>query len=74
LEAHVQKQIAARPEIVQISTAYGSTQDGSKIVTRNKYVEIKSEKPHTPEKAKWPEFKTCRFRTEATLSEGINKG
>ena len=74
LEAHVQKQIAAKPEIVQISTAYGKTQDGSKIITRSKYVEIKSEKPDTPEKAKWPEFKTCRFTTEAIVSEGIDKG
>jgi ParB family chromosome partitioning protein len=74
LEAHVQKQIAAKPEIVQISTAYGKTQDGSKIITRSKYVEIKSEKPDTPEKAKWPEFKTCRFIAEAIVSEGIDKG
>jgi ParB family chromosome partitioning protein len=74
LEAHVQKQIAAKPEIVQISTAYGKTQDGSKIITRSKYVEIKSEKADTPEKAKWPEFKTCRFITEAIVSEGIDKG
>ena len=74
LEAHVQKQIAAKPEIVQISTAYGKTQDGSKIITRSKYVEIKSEKPDTPEKAKWPEFKTCRFTAEAIISEGIDKG
>ena len=74
LEAHVQKQIAAKPEIVQISTAYGKTQDGSKIITRSQYVEIKSEKPDTPEKAKWPEFKTCRFIAEAIVSEGIDKG
>jgi ParB family chromosome partitioning protein len=74
LEAHVQKQIAAKPEIVQISTAYGKTQDGSKIITRSKYVEIKSEKPDTPEKAKQPEFKTCKFIAEAIVSEGIDKG
>ena len=74
LEAHVRKQIAAKPDIVQISTAYGKMQDGSKIISRSKYVEIKSEKPDTPEKAKWPEFKTCRFTTEAIVSEGIDKG
>jgi len=28
----------------------------------------------TPQKAKWPEFKTCRFTTEAIVSEGIDKG
>ena len=74
LEAHVQKQIAAKPEIVQISTAYGKTQDGSKIITRSKYVEIKSEKPDTPEKAKWPEFKTCKYTTEAIVADGLDKG
>jgi ParB family chromosome partitioning protein len=49
-------------------------QEGSKIITRSKYVEIKSEKPDTPEKAKWPEFKTCKYTTEAIVSEGIDKG
>jgi ParB family chromosome partitioning protein len=74
VEAYLQKQIAAKPELVQISTAYGKQPEGSKIVTRSKYVEIRPEKPDTPEKAKWPEFKTCRFTTEAIVSEGIDKG
>jgi ParB family chromosome partitioning protein len=74
LEAHVQKQIAAKPELVQISTAYGQQQEGSKIVTRSKYVEIRPEKPDTPEKAKWPEFKTCKYTAEAIVSDGIDKG
>jgi hypothetical protein len=66
--------IAAKPELVQISTAYGQQQEGSKVITRSKYVEINPEKPDTPEKAKWPEFKTCKFTTEAIVSEGIDKG
>jgi len=74
LEAHVQKQIAAKPELIQISTAYGQPQEGSKIVTRSKYVEIRPDKPDTPEKAKWPEFKTCKYTTEAIVSDGIDKG
>jgi ParB family chromosome partitioning protein len=74
VEAFLQKQIATKPELVQISTAYGQQQEGSKIITRSKYVEIKSEKPDSPEKAKWPEFKTCKFVTEAIVSEGIDKG
>ena len=28
----------------------------------------------TPEKAKWPEFKTCRYISEAIVSEGMDKG
>jgi ParB family chromosome partitioning protein len=74
LEAHIQKQIAAKPELVQISTAYGQQQEGSKIVTRSKYVEIRPDKPDTPEKAKWPEYKTCKYTTEAIVSDGIDKG
>jgi len=74
VEAFLQKQIATKPELVQISTAYGQQQEGSQIITRSKYVEIKSEKPDTPEKAKWPEFKTCKYTTEAIVSEGIDKG
>jgi ParB family chromosome partitioning protein len=74
LEAHVQKQIAAKPELVQISTTYGQQQEGSKIVTRSKYVEIRPDKPDTPEKAKWPEYKTCKHTTEAIVSDGIDKG
>jgi ParB family chromosome partitioning protein len=74
LEAHVQKQIAAKPELVQISTAYGQQQEGSKIVTRSKYVQLRPDKPDTPEKAKWPEYKTCKYTTEAIVSDGIDKG
>jgi ParB family chromosome partitioning protein len=74
LEAHVQKQVAAKPELVQISTAYGPQPDGSKLVTRSKYVEIRPDKPDTPDKAKWPEFKTCKHTTEAIVADGIDKG
>ena len=35
---------------------------------------IPEEKPDTPEKAKWPEFKTCKYTTEAIVSDGIDKG
>src|SRR6185437_9184208 len=35
---------------------------------------IREEKPDTPEKAKWPEFKTCKYTTEAIVSDGIDKG
>jgi len=74
LEAHVQKQVAAKPELVQISTAYRQQSEGEKAIPRNKYVEIREEKPDTPEKAKWPEFKTCKYTTEAIVADGIDKG
>jgi ParB family chromosome partitioning protein len=74
LEAHVKAKVAAKPELVQISTAYKQPQEGEKTIPRNKYVEIREEKPDTPEKAKWPEFKTCKYTTDAIVSEGIDKG
>jgi ParB family chromosome partitioning protein len=74
LEAHVQKQVAAKPQLVRISTAYKAQPDSDATVPRNKYVEIRDDKPDTPEKAKWPEFKTCKYTTEAIVSDGIDKG
>ena len=66
--------IAAKPKLVQISTAYGQQQEGSAIIPRNKYVEIRQEKPKTKEEANRPEFKTCKYTTEAIVSDGIDKG
>jgi ParB family chromosome partitioning protein len=28
----------------------------------------------TPDKAKWPEFKTCKYTTEAIVADGLDKG
>ncbi len=74
IDAHVAKAIAAKPKLVQISTAYGQQQEGSATLPRNKYVEVRPEKPSTKEEANRPEFKTCRFTTEAIVSEGSEKG
>ncbi|MFZ0270326.1 MAG: chromosome partitioning protein ParB [Acidobacteriaceae bacterium] len=74
LDAHVKAKVAAKPELVQISTAYKQQPEGEKTIPRNKYVEIREEKPDTSEKAKRPEFKTCKYTTEAIVSDGIDKG
>ena len=74
VEAHVQALIASKPKLVQISTSYGGQPEGSTAIPRNKYVEIETEKPDTPEKAKRPEYKTCRFITEAVVTQGSEKG
>jgi ParB family chromosome partitioning protein len=71
---HVAKTIAAKPKLVQISTAYGQQQEGSAILPRNRYVEIRTEKPSTKDEAIRPEFKTCKFTSEAIISDGIDKG
>ncbi len=71
---HVRQTVAAKPKLVQISTAYGQHKDGSAAIPRNKYVEVRPEKPTNKEEAIRPEFKTCKFTTEAIVSEGIDKG
>ena len=74
VDAHVAKAIAAKPKLVQISTAYGQQKEGSSTLPRNKYTEVRPEKPTTKEEATRPEFKTCQHTTEAIVSEGIDKG
>jgi ParB family transcriptional regulator, chromosome partitioning protein len=74
VSAHVAKAIAAKPKLVQVSTAYGQQQEGNPTLPRNKYVAIRSERPKTKEEAARPEFKTCKYTTEAIVTEGGEKG
>ncbi len=72
--AHVAKVIAAKPSLVQISTVYGQHKEGSTTLPRNKYTEIRAEKPRSREEAKRPEFKVCKFTTEAIVTDGSEVG
>ena len=73
VDAHIAKTIAAKPRLVQISTVYRQQKEGSAL-PRNKYIEIRTETPATKEEAARPEFKTCKYTTEAIVSEGVDKG
>jgi ParB family chromosome partitioning protein len=59
---------------VQISTAYGQQKEGSPLLSRNIYTEIRTEKPPTKEEAARSEFKNCKHTTEAIVADGIDKG
>jgi ParB family chromosome partitioning protein len=72
VSAHVAQVIAAKPQLVQISTAYGTQKEGSPVVPRNKYTEI--HKPTGKDDAKRPEFKVCKFTAEAIITEGSGIG
>lgn len=72
VSAHVAQAIAAKPQLVQISTAYGTQRDGSPVVPRNKYTAI--HKPNSKEDAKRSEYKVCKFTTEAIITEGSGIG
>lgn len=74
VQAHVHQMIAAKPKLVQISTAYGQSQSGDNVLPRGKYVEIRQDKPKQKEHKEWPEYKSCRFVTEAIVTDGLEKG
>jgi ParB family chromosome partitioning protein len=72
--AHVQKTIASKPKLVQISTSFSGEKEGSTALPRNKYVEILQNKPEKKEQRDWPQYKSCKFVTEAIVTEGAEKG
>jgi len=74
VDAHVAKTLADKPKLVQISAAYGQPAAGSTAIPRNKYIEIKQEKPQSNKQRDWPEYKTCKSTTEAIITEGTEKG
>jgi ParB family chromosome partitioning protein len=74
LSAHVEKIVAAKPELVQISTAYGTQKEGSPVLPCNKYTAIRDDKPKSNDEAKRPEFKVCKFTTDAIVTEGSEIG
>jgi len=74
VSAHVAKTVAAKPELVQISTAYGTQKEGSPVLPRNKYTAIRDDKPKSNDEAKRPEFKVCKFATDAIVTEGSEIG
>lgn len=74
VDAHVAKTIAAKPELIQISTAYGVQPEGSPVLPRNKYTAIRDDRPNSTDDAKRPEFRECKFTTEAIITEGSDIG
>jgi ParB family chromosome partitioning protein len=70
----VAKTIAAKPRLVQISTAYGGQKEGSPVLPRNKYTAIRDDKPKSNDEAKRAEFKVCKFATDAIVTEGSEIG
>jgi len=74
IDAHVKQTVAAKPKLVQISTAYGQPKDGNGAIRRNKYVEIRQEKPQRKNERDLPEYKSCKYTTEAIVTEGTEKG
>lgn len=74
LAAHVAKTVAAKPQLVQISTVYGGQKEDSPVLPRNKYTAIRDDKPESKDEAKRPEFKVCKFTADAIITEGSGVG
>jgi ParB family chromosome partitioning protein len=74
VDAHVTQTVAAKPKLVQITTAHGKPAEGSAVVPRGRYVEIRQEKPKNKFQQDAPEFKTCKYTTEAIVADGVDKG
>ena len=74
VDAFVAKTIVAKPKLVQITRAYGKPEANSPAIPRNQYVEIRAEKPANQKQRDWPEYQTCKFTTEAIVTEGSDKG
>ena len=74
VDAHVKQTVATKPELVQITTAHGKPAEGSGVVPRGQYVEIRQEKPKNKFQQDAPEFKTCEHMTEAIVADGVDKG
>jgi ParB family chromosome partitioning protein len=74
VDAHVKRTVAAKPKLVQITTALGKPAEGSAIVPRGRYVEIRQEKPKNKYQQDAPEYKTCKYVTEAIVADGTEKG
>jgi ParB family chromosome partitioning protein len=74
LDGHVAQTIAAKPKLVQISTAYVPAAEGSAALSRNKYIEIRQQDPKAKKQKDWPEYQTCKSMTEAIVTEGNEKG
>jgi ParB family chromosome partitioning protein len=74
VDAFVNQTIASKPKLVQISTAYGKPGEGTAIVPRNQYVEVRQEKPKNKYQQEAPEYKTCKYTTEAIVADGSEKG
>jgi ParB family chromosome partitioning protein len=74
VDAHIKQTVAAKPKLVQITTAYGKPAEGSPVVPRNQYVEIRQEKPKNKFQQDAPEYKTCKYTTEAIVADGAEKG
>lgn len=73
IAAHVAQQIAAKPQLVQISTAYGTRSDNA-VLSRNRYVALRLAKTTKAKRPLSPYQKPCKHMSEAIAVDGTERG
>ena len=68
----VEKQIEAKPKLVQITTAHGA--GSNSILPRSRYVALQLAKATKAKKPLSPYQKPCKHMTEAIVVDGIERG
>jgi ParB family chromosome partitioning protein len=73
LSRFVQKQIAEKPKLVQITTAYGTRGDGA-VLSRNRYIALNLAKSAKAKQPLSPYQKPCKHMAEAIMVDGAERG
>ena len=73
LAKHVERQIAEKPKLVQITTGYGTRGD-SPVLGRNRYVPLNLAKPAKAKQPLSANQKPCKHMAEAIVVDGAEKG
>jgi len=69
----VEQQVAAKPKLVQITTAYVTRGDGA-VLARNRYVALSLAKPAKAKQPLSPYQKPCKHMAEAIVVDGAERG
>ncbi len=68
----VEQQIAAKPKLVQITTAHGTGSSG--ILPRNRYIALQLTNPAKSKQPLSPYQKPCKHMAEAIVVDGVERG
>jgi ParB family chromosome partitioning protein len=63
-----------RPRLLRRQSLGTRRCDHRPVLPRNKYIAIQDEKPKDKQQAQRPEYKSCKFTTEAIITEGSDVG
>jgi ParB family chromosome partitioning protein len=73
LAKHVERQIAEKPKLVQITTEYGTRGGDGPVLGRNRYVALNLAKPAKAKQPLSANQKPCKHMTEAIVVDGSEK-